>query len=142
MDCQSARSNNLHSLRNVMFRAAELSEIQYVSPEKMPGFKSDRVDIRTLSQKEQEEAAKAKKPVATHRFRLHFDTATDCKKGYDLLASLHLEPRIPVARYKTGQVRGFPFTATNKEIEQHLQQHACSIRMGLRHWSSHVSCNL
>ena len=63
-------------------------------------------------------------PIHSHHFQLYFDTVENCKKGFNLLTAMGLSPRLPTTRIITGKVYGFPFTASNDEIEKHLQQHA------------------
>jgi hypothetical protein len=58
------------------------------------------------------------------QFTLHFDTITNTKTAYALLSAMRLSPFVPYPRIITGKVYGFPFTATNEEIESHLKMHA------------------
>ena len=60
----------------------------------------------------------------TTQYKLHFDTITNTKTAFTALTSMCLSPSLPYPRIITGKVLGFPFTATNTEIEKHLQQHA------------------
>lgn len=75
----------------------------------------------------------------TTQYKLHFDTITNTKTAFTLLTSMGITPTLPYPRIITGTVTGFPFTATNDEIEKHLQQHAWYV--GHHHSLSLVPCN-
>ncbi len=142
-------SNALSMLRRVMFRASELTKVSFSPQDAAVGLDKGKVEVIYLSAKEvgelrtqiqvaiapeaQRSGPQTSPPTSspspipsmyTHQFKLHFNTMENCKKGYALLSALRLFPRVPSPRVITGKVWGFPFTSTNTEIQQHLQQEA------------------
>lgn len=147
-------SNNLTTLRRVMFRAAELTGVTFSPRDVMQGLQLGRVGMRvmtkddiaqhtqthaaateggasagdgldpTLSSLSRSLSPSTPETIPTHQFVLRFDSNSNCKKGYQLLKQLQLSPRVPSPRYITGKVYGFPFTASNAEIDHHMQQNA------------------
>jgi hypothetical protein len=150
-------SNNLTTLRRVMFRASENTGVTFSPRDIMQGLQHGRVQMRIMTKDDITQAHKTTAgqagmgasaaagdgivhapptssssslpllepdTIPTHQIVLRFDSNTNCKKGYQLLKQLQLSPRVPSQRYITGKVYGFPFTATNAEMEPHMQQNA------------------
>ena len=155
-------SNNLTSLRRILYKAASLTGVAFSPQAMIKGLNQSRIFMKNISIKEMEKIAEKQKAeaavastgtsaslsssppasssppsppsrvwsssfpwtVPTHQFRLFFDTAENCKLGYDYLTLLGLSPHTPVSRYITGIVHGIPFDASNSKVEQHMQIHA------------------
>ncbi len=158
-----APSNNLTSLRRVLFRASTLTSTNFNANKMLDGLQQGKVHVYGLDRTQQEKlkehiktataaaaqngsgldgpfpldsssVAPSSLPILSSRssipsywttqFTLYFDTITNTKTAYASLSAMRLSPSVPQPRIITGQVLGFPFTATNDEIETHLKMHA------------------